>query len=1020
MNTSAKAEIARLVRSYEANRPEHIKSSSSFNETETRSEYIDHFFAALGWDVFNTAGKSGRFREVLRETKQPVINHNTKRPDYEFRLGAERRFFVEAKKPSVSIENNTKAAREAAFQVKRYGWSAGLMISVLTNFEHLVIYDTTTEPTEDATPENARLYKFHYTEYEERFEEIAALLSRAVVYSGDFDEHFAVGTQNRAAEKIDAVFLRQLNQWRIGLCNDLLSKDAAIAEADLNEISQRLILRVLFLRMCEDRGIQTYERLKDVASQNDWTAFTTLLVECDKRYDSGLFDTQNDPFHASSNPLTLDSATVLGIIESLYFPTAPYTFSVIEPEFLGSVYEQFLTERIQIQSGQTALVKKPENVDRDIVSTPRPLIDKVVADTLIADLQGLTAEEILQKQLLDPATGSGGFLISALEVLMDVTIAAYRRAGDTQSIYEREDGWHLIFERKCELLTRCIYGIDRDYLAVEVARFSVLVKLLEHETHNSLPAGDSILPRLSDNILYGDSLVDERILADDPSAQTLAPALAWGEDLPAQFDFVVGNPPYLKTEDMVNLEPVEHAFYGRHYKSAYKQFDKAYLFLENAAVRWLRPGGKLGMVVSNKFSHIGAGKKLRKILSSDCIVSRFIDFGNAQLFEGRTTYVCLLFLHKPQPNEAISDTFPYELVASPKEWIARQTQAVLPIALPRDYVAGEAAWVLPSTPEELQLLEALATGTLPLGEVADVFNGIQTSRNAVYVIKNAVDNGGDTISFTQEGRTWEIEKTILKPFFEDSRKAPLQSYFPLPPAVPILFPYRLRTENGRLRAQVIPSNELQSNYPKAWAWLDHNRETLQNRDISPPGYPVDEWYRYGRVQALTVFENRPKIVVGVNSQGDKYVYDDKNTLLASGNTAGEVAIAAFEAPRQPSRYDLHFILALLNHQAIEYFCRKRGSPFRGGWFSRGTDVLKEIPIPVIDFDKKDSRTALYEEIAQMSKQLCTDCEALTTLSSGSTRAILERKITASRRLLDGKISSLYGVGNIIGQIQLPT
>lgn len=1020
MNITVKAEIARLVRSYESNRAEYIKASSSFNETEARSGYIDHFFAALGWDVFNTAEKAGRFREVLRETKQPVNNQNTKRPDYEFRLGAERRFFVEAKKPSVSIENNTKAARDAAFQVKRYGWSAGLMISVLTNFEHLVIYDTTAEPDESDTPESARLYKFHYTEYEEKIEEIVALLSREVVYSGEFDEQFAAGTQNRAAEKIDAVFLSQLNRWRIGVSTDLLSKDVGISETDLNEISQRLILRILFLRMCEDRGIQTYERLKDVAAQNDWATFTTLLVECDKRYDSGLFDTQNDPFHATTNPLTLDSTTVLGIIESLYFPTAPYTFSVIEPEFLGSVYEQFLTERIQIQGGQIVLVKKPENVDRDIVSTPRPLIDKVVADTLTADLQDLTTEQILQKQLLDPATGSGGFLISALEVLIDVTIAAYQRVGDTQAIYEREDGWHLTFEKKCELLTCCIYGIDRDYLAVEVARFSVLVKLLEHETHNSLPEGDAILPRLADNIIFGDSLVNERIIADDPSAQILAPALTWGEDLPAQFDFIVGNPPYLKTEDMVNLEPVEYGFYLRHYKSAYKQFDKAYLFLENAALRWLRPGGKLGMVVSNKFSHIGAGKKLRRILSSDCVMSHFIDFGNAQLFEGRTTYVCLLFLYKPQPSEAITDTFSYELVASPKQWVARQTQMTMPISLPRDYVAGEASWVLPNTPEELKLLEALATDTVPLGGVVDVFNGIQTSRNAVYVIKNAVDDGGDTVSFTREGVTWEVEKGILKPFFEAANGAPLKSYFPLPSAVPLIFPYRLRTEKGRLRAQVIPSGELQTSYPKAWAWFNHNRETLQKRDISPPDYPADEWYRYGRVQALTAFENRPKIVVGVNSRGDKYVYDDKNTLLASGNTAGEVAIAAFGSPRQASSYDLHFILALLNHQAIEYFCRKRGSPFQGGWFSRGTDVLKEIPIPVVNFDVRDRRTTLYEEITQMSKQLCVDCEALTKLSAGSARTTLERKIITSRRLLDGKISSLYGVESIISQIQLPS
>ena len=136
-----KSEVERLVELYERNRGEYAKRSSRYNESDTRADFVDPFFAALGWDVANTRGQSRRLREVVRETQVAGSEH-TKRPDYEFKLGPERKFFVEVKKPGVDVANSPAAA----FQVRRYGWSADLAISVVTNFEFLAIYDTTIEP----------------------------------------------------------------------------------------------------------------------------------------------------------------------------------------------------------------------------------------------------------------------------------------------------------------------------------------------------------------------------------------------------------------------------------------------------------------------------------------------------------------------------------------------------------------------------------------------------------------------------------------------------------------------------------------------------------------------------------------------------------------------------------------------------------------------------------------------------------------------------------------------------------
>lgn len=1006
-----------LIDRYHLHRDEYINRNSLYSETDVREDFINPFFEILGWDVRNERNLSRQFREVIRETRV-TVDEQTKRPDYEFKLGPERKFYVEAKRPNVDIINTSSPA----FQVRRYGWSANLKISILTNFEYLIIYDTTTQPDQTHAPSHSRLHRFHYTEYVEKVEEIRDLISREAVYSGRFDEYFSAQTVNRPEEAIDLFFLERLNQWRLQLAENIITDRPSVDSQTINEIVERFILRILFLRMCEDRGIQTYQQLQHIAATNNWQQFTNFLTEIDRRFDSGLFETQYDPLCDSGDrQIRLDSVTVNEIITSLYFPQAPYTFAVFEPEFLGYVYEQFLHERLYFSDATVILNPKPENEGRDIVPTPPPLINRIVRDTLPPIFEGLTFEEILEKRVIDPACGSGGFLISAFSLLIETATRFFETRNDQESIFRVGDGWQLTFQKKCELLQNCIYGVDRDYSAVEVTRFSLLVKLLEDESTHSLPSGNSILPPLDNNVVFGDSLIDNRIYTYDNNPNLIGVPLNWGQDIPAQFDAVIGNPPYLKTEDIKNLEPVEYEFYKRrgHFRTTFKQFDKYYLFLERIADSLLKPGGNCGLVVSRKFSHIESGKKIRGVLSTDSFLTRIVDFGNAQLFQGRTTYTCVLHFSKTSPQNSDEIPLAYEIINTPQDWLRLYQPHVPAMQIPRRYVAGEHPWILPATIAELELLEALSQNTQLLKNVADVFNGIQTSRNSVYVITDWQDSGADTVSFVKNNREWHIEKTILKPFFEGS-VSELKSFFPLPHTAYVIFPYQIEGVGQSLNASVISPDVMQSDYPLAYAWLNHNRHNLEQRDISPTPFPPEEWYRYGRQQALTAFENRMKIVVGVNSLGDKYVYDDGNTLLASGGTAGECAIAAFQNNPQSSPYDLFFIHALLNHKVIEYFCRKRGSPFRGGWFSRGTAVLKEIPIPNIDTTVDNVRVQLYRDIIQANQNLHSICRELSTTTSQANRGRLERQQRSVKSDMDAMINQLYQIEHIIEQIELPS
>lgn len=1004
-----------LVARYAQSRHEYVNRNSLYSETDIREDFINPLFELLGWDVRNEHNLSRQFREVVRETRV-AVDEQTKRPDYEFRLGPERKFYVEAKKPNVDIISLPMPA----FQARRYGWSANLQITVLTNFEYLVIYNTTTKPSPGQPASHSRLYHFHYTEYVARWPEIKQLLSREAVYSGAFDTLFATRTEHRPDEAIDRYFLQQLNQWRLKLAQDIAQHSPEVSQPVINELVERFILRVLFLRMCEDRGIQTYQQLQQIAATNDWEAFVSLLSAADRRFDSGLFDTRRDPLFApEAQRIRLNSVTVATIVESLYFPAAPYTFAVLEPEFLGEVYEYFLHERIVLVGGVAQLQAKPENQGRDIVPTPPPLIQRVVRDTLTPVLQASDFATILEKRVIDPACGSGGFLVTAFAHLVETAVAACLSSGDYSAIYQTTQGWQLRFAQKRALLA-CIYGVDRDYSAVEVARFSLLVKLLEDETTDSLPNANGILPSLEENIVYGDSLVDERIYAYDSNPGLIGSPLTWGEDIPAQFDCVIGNPPYLKTEDVKNAEPVEYDFYKRpgHYQTTYKQFDKYYLFLERIVRQILKPGGVCGLVVSRKFAHVESGKKVRELLAGETQITRLVDFGNAQLFQGRTTYTCLLYFAKMQPDDLEVYPLVYEPIQAPQDWLRQYTPETAVMQLPRRYVSGENAWILPGTSDELALLQAMSADTVSLGELADVFNGVQTSRNAIYVLTNWQDDELDTISFVYQNQTWRIEKAILKLFYEGS-VAELRSFYPLPETAWVIFPYDVTVVDNRFTATLIPPQTLQTNYPLAYAWLNHHRLTLAQRDISPKPFPPNEWYRYGRQQALAVFENRAKIIVGVNSLGDKYVYDESNTFLASGGTAGECAIAAFRDGEKQTPYDLLFIHALLNHKAVEFFCRKRGSPFRGGWFARGTAVLKEIPIPHIDPATDSPRSRLYRNIVTANQDLHAVCRALDAATSTPERSRLERHRRTIKTRMNGMISQLYGIEQIVDRIELP-
>lgn len=977
--------IKQLVEKYTSNRAYYL--TNKYNETLLRSDFLDPFFELMGWDIKNNAGKTTNEREViLEEALKADASENSKKPDYTFRLFSERKFFVEAKKPCVAIEVNSDSAK----QVRRYGFTAKLKISVLSNFEYLIIYDTSVKVEATDNYNKALIKKFHYTEYEDQFDEIKTLLGKDAVYTGNFEIEWQAIESKLNQYSIDILFLHQLNEWRRLLGNEIFKHEPGIDDQALNDAVQSYLNRVLFLRVCEDRNLEDYKGLLKLSNENDFKALVKKFKQADKRYNSGLFDQL-----LKDEVIENISSAFWKIIQQLYYPESSYSFSVLSSDILGRIYEIFLSEKLAVKDNLIELVKKPENQDRDVVTTPTFIITDILRNTVLPKCKDKTDEEILALRFADIACGSGAFLLELFQLLNDILIDYYLRANRSVLIPVGVNTYRLPFKKKQSILLNCIYGVDKDYNAFEATKFGLLLKLLEDESTSTTAVSNPILPSLANNIFFGNSLLASEQV--DKKYQTEINPF----DFPQTgFDVIVGNPPYMSTEDMKNITPLELPLYKANYHSAYKQFDKYFLFLEQG-MNLLNPDGVLGYIVPSKFTKVGAGKKLREELSSKGYLHSIVSFGANQVFADKTTYTCLLILSK-----SLQPTFQYAEVKSLKSWKLREPGAVN-YAEKNARELGDDSWVL-VPPELLSTYTKILSQSARLVDIVNeknIFNGIQTSANDVFIFAPTKE-AAKHYFFSKKGITYQVEKAITKPYFQTSSgEDNLNTYRTFKPNARVIYPY----QKGNKGVQLIPLTIIQKKYPHAFDYLQKHKARLDDpkRDIQPEPTTANEWHRYGRQQSLSVSEKKEKIILGVLSNGDKYAIDKYGTLFTSGGTAGYCAITL------PEKFDysIYYLQAILNSKYVEWFVILTGEVFRGSYFARGTKVLNNLPIRTIDFTDATAK-ALHDQIATTQQALISLQDQI-DLNAGKKRALipLQGQFAREKANLDELLVKLYDLGN---------
>ena len=633
----APGELQDLVERFDRNLAAY--KSGDYNETQARGDFIDPLMRLLGWDVHNQQGKAPAYRDVIEEERVKV-GGGTKAPDYGFYAGGTRRFFLEAKKPSVDIAGDVNPA----VQLRRYAWSAKLPLSILTDFEEFAVYDCRFEPVKEDKPATARLNFITYDEYADRWDDIEGLFSREAVLGGSLEKYAEANRKRRGTETVDAAFLREIEGWRDALARDLAARND-LNTRQLNYAVQMTIDRLIFLRMAEDRGIEEYAKLLGLSNGTGvYGRLVEQFREADDRYNSGLFHFRNErgrsgePDDLTPN-LEIDDRVLGGIVRGLYYPESPYEFSVLPIDVLGQVYEQFLGSVIHLsEDGHTAVVEQKPEVRKagGVYYTPTYIVDYIVENTIGKLLEGKRpgprggASRI---KIVDPACGSGSFLIGAYEYLLDWHRDRYLEDGPEKHrdrLHEGPGGqWHLTIEEKKRILLNNIHGVDIDSQAVEVTKLSLLIKVLEGESEQSLQTQlrmfhERALPDLSANIKCGNSLIgpdfyeNEQMVLLDEEEHYRINVFDWQDNFPQVFegdnpgfDAVIGNPPYIFTREQ--LSEIERDYFSTKYRTSWEKQNTFMLFMES--MTWLLTRtGKGAFIVPNSWLTIESARLLRNIL----------------------------------------------------------------------------------------------------------------------------------------------------------------------------------------------------------------------------------------------------------------------------------------------------------------------------------------------------------------------------------------------------------------------
>lgn len=958
----------------------------SKNETETRRYYIDKFFEALGWDVGNEKGK----REVIHEDIVKVKG-KTKFPDYGFYFKGKRVFFVEAKDTKVDIKNDSRPA----FQLRSYAWSAKLGVSILTDFEEFAVYDCTVRPKENDRTEAARIKYFTYEDYlkEGVFDYIYDLFERENVANGSLDAYSENLCNRKGSETVDVHFLSTLDELRTKLAVVISKFNTEMSEKDINYAVQQIIDRIIFLRVAEDRNVENYGLLALANPKNKneddfknygfngensyYENLNYIFDRANEKYNSGLFDED-----AIVRNLNIDDKTIKDIIDELYTPKNPYQFSVIPVEIIGNAYEQFLGKTISIDKNHKAVIELKPEVRKagGVYYTPEYIVDYIVANTVGEAIKGKTPDEIVNIKILDPACGSGSFLLGAYKYLLNYHKEYFLKNKTKKYMGSRyeiidESGNLALWVRK-QILINNIFGVDIDSNAVEVAKLSLLLKSFEdsfnvNEYGQGSLLNEKILPSLDNNIKCGNSLIgndfyESHLDLDDATLYKIN-CFDWNSKFrdimkTGGFDVVIGNPPYVQIQGME--KELKEGYKEANYKNYVLTGDIYQLFFEKS-LDVLKIGGIVGMITSNKWMRAGYGAITRDYFYRNANVNGVIDLG-AGRFQGATVDTSIILYSKKDDEIKINEPREFKALKFYDDLIELNN---IKFGDDRVIAYHDKEWVIMNNIEN-SIFEKINKHKPLKDWDINIYRGILTGFNEAFIIDEETKNN----LIKEDAKSAEIIKPVLRG--RDIKRYSCNYDNGL---------YLINTHNG-IKEKNIPPIDIKD-YPAIKKHLDKYYKELSKRldkGITP--------YNLRNCAYLLEFD-KPKIIYQEICQQASYSLDEDNSFI---NNTAYIMVS--------KNYSLKLLLGLLNSKLYWWFFTKNNMTLGSSGIRMLAMYIETLPIPEVDKDTESKLVNLVDSIIDLNKKLSSE-------KNPNTVEMLNARIQAVDKAIDKIVYSLYGLND---------
>lgn len=973
------------------------------NEAQVRQSFILPLVSSLGWDTEDPF-------EVFPEER---VNGGF--IDIRLRLPTGDSLIWEIKRPSVNLDLSTDEGKEAAYQGIGYARTFNnAPFCIITNFERTLIFHSYNFPSKDRVVDNL-VASFTWLDLQgDKANDILIHLSKQIVISNQFRIFFDKAIKNKRVIKtrrpLEERILDDLEVWRISLIKALSSAAPTMSLDDLDLAAQIIINRLMFIRCCEDRGVETEARIRNLLdSRGVWKKLVgEVFTYYRASYNSDIF-----AIHpvANDDHLNVEDKVIKNVLAQTFTGTGNdthemYDFALIPIEVLGTAYESYLAKQVVKEGRRFKLELKPELLKAGgVCYTPSFVVEHIVQKTLGKYKQGRSRK--FMPKVLDPACGSGTFLISALRFLIEKNRPTPVKKSEQKKI--------LSLEEKKELLEKCLFGVDLDPKAVEITKLSLLLLLLEGEREGLL-IKSSLLPTLDKNIRRGNSLVSPEAIAQylpDTHVSEIHP-LDWGSfkskvGAPNGFDAVIGNPPYVRIQVLQASYPKEAIVYSKAFPTAADGNVDLYVPFLEQATRLCNPNGYIGYILPTRFWANDYGRKLRKLICDGNLLEETINFRAEQVFDGVTTYTCILILKK-SGRKTFKYFEPRERGELPASLLSRISKN--PTAYEHELslsVLSESPWLL-APPEARERILQLEKAPKKLRdyvlEKPGIFQGLINGRDPTFLLqlKNS-ELQSEELGFAAVNLENEYLVPILKGGADIKR---LQ----IPkPDLRLLYPYR-PDEKGK--AKLVSFSEIKRTAPRTASYLKRAELPLRYRaalktkaerdaDIKAntkkfkdPNYPEKikwfydgpDFYKFSRNQALDCVL-RQKLIVPAMFRNPAFLWDEVGTFALTGSGSGGGGAYAMYL-REGYESKALALVGILSSSVLAEWYERRGDLFQGYYVGVDEKILLGTPLPDLNDRNLQEDVKVLGRLVQQILSVASDDGSLYSEILGSIDAIVRR------------------------------